>query len=106
MDFFDKLNFSELKSIYEGKRVFLTGHTGFKGTWMTLMLKELGAEVKGYALPPIEHNALYHDVRAELFCDSIVASVKFQLFFHVNVTNPITVCEHEFFVSNIFLNSF
>ena len=70
------MNFKELKSIYEGKRVFLTGHTGFKGTWMTLMLKELGAEVKGYSLPPIEHNALYHEVRAELFCDSVIADIR------------------------------
>ncbi|MBD77728.1 MAG: CDP-glucose 4,6-dehydratase [Crocinitomicaceae bacterium] len=70
------MNFNELKSTYEGKRVLLTGHTGFKGTWMTLMLKLLGAEVKGYALPPIEHNALYHEVRAELYCDSVIADVR------------------------------
>ena len=35
-----------------GKRVFVTGHTGFKGTWLTFLLKELGAEVMGYALTP------------------------------------------------------
>ena len=39
-------------SIYKGKRVFITGHTGFKGSWMTLVLKKLGAEVRGYALAP------------------------------------------------------
>lgn len=37
---------------WSGKRVFLTGHTGFKGSWMTLWLRKLGAEVCGYALPP------------------------------------------------------
>jgi CDP-glucose 4,6-dehydratase len=37
---------------FRGKRVFVTGHTGFKGTWLTFLLKELGAEVMGYALPP------------------------------------------------------
>jgi CDP-glucose 4,6-dehydratase len=57
------MTFEELKSVYTGKKVFLTGHTGFKGTWMVLLLKQLGAEVKGYSLPPIEHNALYHQVR-------------------------------------------
>jgi len=37
---------------FQGKRVFVTGHTGFKGTWLTFLLKELGAEVLGYALTP------------------------------------------------------
>jgi CDP-glucose 4,6-dehydratase len=37
---------------FRGKRIFITGHTGFKGTWLTFLLKELGAEVMGYALPP------------------------------------------------------
>jgi CDP-glucose 4,6-dehydratase len=38
--------------IYRGKRVLVTGHTGFKGSWLTLWLHELGAEVTGIALPP------------------------------------------------------
>lgn len=38
--------------IYRGKRVLLTGHTGFKGSWLALWLDELGAEVTGIALPP------------------------------------------------------
>lgn len=37
---------------YKGKKVFVTGHTGFKGAWLTLWLKELGAEVLGYSLEP------------------------------------------------------
>ena len=37
---------------FRGKRVFVTGHTGFKGTWLTFLLKELGAEVMGFALKP------------------------------------------------------
>jgi len=40
------------KNTYKGKRVLITGHTGFKGGWLTLWLKELGAEVCGYALAP------------------------------------------------------
>ena len=39
-------------SFWAGKRVFLTGHTGFKGGWLTLWLHELGATVGGYALAP------------------------------------------------------
>jgi CDP-glucose 4,6-dehydratase len=38
--------------IYKGKKVLVTGHTGFKGSWLVLWLKKLGAEVAGYSLPP------------------------------------------------------
>ncbi|WP_421019764.1 hypothetical protein, partial [Klebsiella pneumoniae] len=39
-------------AFWRGKRVFLTGHTGFKGAWASLLLRRLGASVYGYALPP------------------------------------------------------
>lgn len=38
-------------SFYKGKRVFVTGHTGFKGGWLCKILKLAGAEVTGYSLP-------------------------------------------------------
>jgi CDP-glucose 4,6-dehydratase len=45
------------QQFWRGKRVFLTGHTGFKGGWLALWLAEMGAEVHGYALaPPTEPN--------------------------------------------------
>jgi CDP-glucose 4,6-dehydratase len=40
------------KGIYAGRRVLVTGHTGFKGSWLTLWLEELGARVTGISLPP------------------------------------------------------
>lgn len=40
------------KDFWKGKRVFITGHTGFKGTWLCLLLRNLEAKVMGYALPP------------------------------------------------------
>lgn len=44
---------------WENKRVFLTGHTGFKGGWLALWLQQMGAKVKGYALSPHEGNNLF-----------------------------------------------
>lgn len=41
-------------NFYSGKRVFVTGHTGFKGSWLCLLLAMAGAEVTGFALPPAE----------------------------------------------------
>jgi CDP-glucose 4,6-dehydratase len=43
---------NELQAFWQGKKVFLTGHTGFKGSWLALWLQHLGAEVWGYARPP------------------------------------------------------
>jgi len=48
-----ELNIKELKSFYKNKKVLITGHTGFKGSWLSLWLKEMGADVIGYALPPV-----------------------------------------------------
>ncbi len=48
---------------WRGKRVFLTGHTGFKGSWLALWLQRLGAEVFGYALEPPTNPSLYDLVR-------------------------------------------
>ena len=42
------------KNFWKNKKVFITGHTGFKGSWLTLWLKKLGADVSGYSLKPKE----------------------------------------------------
>lgn len=47
------------KETYRGKRVLITGHTGFKGGWLTLWLQTMGAQVCGYSLPPNTHPALF-----------------------------------------------
>ncbi|MFY9260261.1 MAG: CDP-glucose 4,6-dehydratase, partial [Gallionella sp.] len=39
-------------AFWRGKRVLVTGHTGFKGSWLSLWLQSMGAQVIGYALPP------------------------------------------------------
>lgn len=46
-------------AFWQGKRVLLTGHTGFKGSWLSLWLQSMGAQVTGYALPPPTEPSLY-----------------------------------------------
>lgn len=50
-------------TLWSGKRVLVTGHTGFKGSWLTLLLKDLGAEVIGISLPPQGPRSLYTDAK-------------------------------------------
>lgn len=50
---------------WRGKRVLLTGHTGFKGSWLALWLRHLGAEVTGYALTPPTEPSLYGLARVQ-----------------------------------------
>lgn len=55
---------------WKGKRVFLTGHTGFKGSWLSLWLQSMGAQVKGYALSPPTTPALFEEARVADGMDS------------------------------------
>lgn len=52
-----------LQSFWKGKKVFITGHTGFKGSWLTYILSELGAEIKGYSLPLEEDKVLFKGLK-------------------------------------------
>jgi len=62
---------------WRGRRVFLTGHTGFKGSWLSLWLNELGAEVSGYALPPPTEPSLFGTARvAQLVHASTLADIR------------------------------
>lgn len=53
---------------FKNKRVFLTGHTGFKGAWLLQLLHHLGAVVKGYALPAENEKDLYNQIRGGELC--------------------------------------
>jgi len=61
---------------FAGKRVFLTGHTGFTGAWAALWLRELGAEVIGYALPPDTDPSLFRAIAVEREIVSIEGDIR------------------------------
>ncbi len=66
-----------LRSVFSGKRVFLTGHTGFKGAWMLQILNWLGAQVKGYSLEPEKEYDLFNLVDgAEICYSSIIGDIR------------------------------
>lgn len=60
------------REFWKNKRILLTGHSGFKGSWMTLMLKYLGAYIMGYSLPPPSSPSLFDLTKAS---DGIISKI-------------------------------
>ncbi len=61
---------------WKGRKVFLTGHTGFKGSWLTLWLHALGAEVTGYALRPPTTPSLFEQARVADGITSVLGDMR------------------------------
>jgi len=78
------------KEFWQGKRVFLTGHTGFKGSWLSIWLSSLGAEVKGYALLPPTIPSLFNEAKVESIIDSEIGDIRDQksLYKSMTIFNP------------------
>lgn len=86
---------SNLKDFYKNKRVFITGHTGFKGTWLTACLLKFGSKIMGYSKPDdrlkiyksmCQHNKVknaYADILDYKFLRSKMISFKPQIIFHL-----------------------
>ena len=63
-------------SFWKNKKVFITGHTGFKGAWLTLWLHELGAKITGYGLPANTDPSFYEALNIKSICQDIVGDVR------------------------------
>ena len=68
-----KHNYSDF---YQGKRVLITGHTGFKGSWLTEWLLMMGAKVTGFALPPSTEPALFEQLGLAERCDHRIGDIR------------------------------
>lgn len=83
-----------LKKTYSGKKVFLTGHTGFKGSWLLLMLKELNAQITGFSLAPESDQDLYHTINGDTLCNSIIGDIRDQK----AIKNAILECQPDIII--------
>ena len=70
-----------------GKRVFVTGHTGFKGSWLCLWLNHLGSSVKGYSLQPPTSPSLFEAAKIDSIVDSQIGDIRNQELLHKSMVS-------------------
>lgn len=73
---------SLLKEAFRGRRVLVTGDTGFKGSWLCLWLHEMGAHVVGFALPPERQNDHFNLLGLERLIEHITGDIRDEKFLH------------------------
>lgn len=66
----------EISAFYLNKKVFITGHTGFKGSWLMATLSTFGAIIKGYALEPEQPGGLFDHLRPMSLATSIISDIR------------------------------
>jgi len=64
------------KEFWKNKNVFLTGHTGFKGGWLSLLLKSLGANLTGYSLEPEDNKSFFKELKIEEDMSSVIGDIR------------------------------
>lgn len=64
------------RDFWKGKKVLITGHTGFKGSWLCMLLDTLGAKISGYALDPPTEPSLYKLCNIDSFVNSTIADIR------------------------------
>ena len=64
------------ENVYKGRKVLITGHTGFKGSWLCLLLNKLGADVSGYALDPPTVPSLFNEAKIDELCNSYIGDIR------------------------------
>lgn len=62
--------------IYRNRKVIITGHTGFKGSWLCILLNKFGADVYGYALEPPTNPSLYIEANIDEFVTSFIGDIR------------------------------
>lgn len=70
------VSYRDFPSFYKDKKVLVTGHTGFKGSWLTAWLDSLGAVVKGYALAPEYGDGVYQAIQPRLKTPDVIADIR------------------------------
>lgn len=70
------VNIQFLKDNFQNKKIFITGHTGFKGSWLMACLHLAGAKIKGYSLEPDQPESLFSLLNNVINCDSVIADIR------------------------------
>jgi CDP-glucose 4,6-dehydratase len=70
------VNLNKFIEVYKGKKVLVTGHTGFKGAWLLQILKAFDPIMKGYALEPENETNLFTEIKGEQLCDSVIGDLR------------------------------
>lgn len=63
-------------SFYKDKKIFITGHTGFKGSWLTAVLHSFGTNIKGYALEPEQPGGLFDFLQPLSLAENVIADIR------------------------------
>lgn len=76
MEVMERLKGKNNVTFWKNKRVFLTGHTGFKGSWLSLWLQSMGTIVKGYALDPPTKPSLFIEAKVDEAMESVIGDIR------------------------------